>query len=93
LSSLVIARERVAKNKVQSSKENDVKIALVVVGILLAALGGVMFYRALFLEPSAAVVITNTEVREVPNTMKVIGGAAMFVGGATLAFLAARRRR
>jgi len=69
------------------------KIILVVVGIVLAAFGGVMFYRALFLEPSAALVITNTEVREVPNTMKVIGGAAMFVGGATLAFLAARRKR
>ena len=65
----------------------------VVVGIVLAAFGGVMFYRALYLEPSAALVITNTEVREVPNTMKVIGGAAMFVGGATLAFLAARRKR
>ena len=52
-----------------------------------------MFYRAAFLEPPAAVVITNTEVREVPNTMRVIGGAAMFVAGATLAFLAAKRRR
>lgn len=52
-----------------------------------------MFYRAQYLEPTAAVVITNTEIREVPNTMKVIGGAAMFVGGATLAFLAARRKR
>ena len=78
------------KIKIESQ---TLKIILVVVGILLAALGGVMFYRALYLEPSAALVITNTEVREVPNTMKVIGGAAMFVGGATLAFLAARRKR
>jgi hypothetical protein len=52
-----------------------------------------MAYRAMFLEPTAAVVITNTEVREVPNTMRILGGAAMFVFGATLAFLAARRKR
>ena len=69
-----------------------VKVVLVVVGILLAAVGGVIFYRAMFLEPPAAVVITNTEVREVPNTMRIIGGIAMFVAGATLAFLAARRK-
>ena len=69
------------------------KIILVVVGILIAAFGGVMAYRAMFLEPTAAVVITNTEVREVPNTMRILGGAAMFVFGATLAFLAARRQR
>ena len=69
------------------------KILLVIAGILLAALGGVIFYRAAFLEPPAAVVITNTEVREVPNTMRIVGGAAMFVGGAILAFLAAKRRR
>jgi hypothetical protein len=70
-----------------------VKIILVIVGILIAAFGGVIAYRAMFLEPAAAVVITNTEVREVPNTMRIIGGVAMFVGGATLAFLAAKRKR
>jgi hypothetical protein len=69
------------------------KIILVIVGILIAAFGGVMAYRAMFLEPTAAVVITNTEVREVPNTMRILGGAAMFVFGATLAFLAAKRKR
>lgn len=68
------------------------KTILIIAGILLAAAGGVMAYRALYLEPAAAVVITNTEVREVPNTTRVIGGAAMFVAGATVAFLAARRR-
>ena len=69
------------------------KVLLVIAGILLAAFGGVMFYRAAFLEPPAAVVITNTEVREVPNTMRIIGGAALFVAGTTIAFLAARRKR
>ena len=69
------------------------KIVLVIAGILLATAGGVIAYRALYLEPAAAVVITNTEVREVPNTMRIIGGAALLVGGATIAFLAARRKR
>ena len=69
------------------------KIILVIVGLLLASIGGVIFYRAMFLEPPTAVVITNTDVREVPNTMRIIGGVALFVGGATIAFLAALRMR
>ena len=87
--------ELTTKYQVQrsKSKKDYVKIALVVIGILLAALGGVMFYRAAFLEPPTAVVITNTEVREVPNTMRIIGGAALFVAGTTIAFLSARRKR
>ena len=69
------------------------KIVLIIAGILLAAIGGVIVYRASFLEPPTAVVITNTEVREVQNTTRIIGGAAMFVAGTTVAFLAARRKR
>lgn len=69
------------------------KAILVIAGILLAAVGGVIAYRALFLEPAVAVVITNTDVREVPNTMRVVGGAALLAAGAALAFLAARRKR
>ena len=68
------------------------KVVLTIAGILLAAIGGVIAYRALYLEPAAAVVITNTDVREVPNTMRVVGGLALLVGGATLAFLSARKR-
>jgi drug/metabolite transporter (DMT)-like permease len=69
------------------------KIILIIVGIFLASTGGVIFYRAMFLEPPAAVVITNTDVREVPNTMRIIGGVALFVAGTAIAFLAARRKR
>ena len=69
------------------------KALLVIVGLILASIGGVIFYRAAFLEPPAAVVITNTEVREVPNTMRIVGGTALVIAGATLAFLSARRRR
>jgi len=57
----------------------------------IAAAGGVIAYRALFLEPSTAVLVTETGVRELPNTMKVIGGLAMLLVGAALAFFGARR--
>lgn len=70
------------------------KTALVIVGLVLAAIGGVIAYRALFLEPTAAVVITSSgDVRELPNTLRIVGGAALVVAGAAIAFLSARRRR
>ncbi len=76
----------VQKPKTKNEKSHpNLKIILVIVGIVLAAIGGVIAYRAIFLEPSAAVVITNTEVREVPDMMRIIGGTALFVAGATLA--------
>ncbi|MBA3356442.1 MAG: hypothetical protein H0U18_11025 [Pyrinomonadaceae bacterium] len=68
------------------------RIIGIILGILVAAIGGVIAYRALFLEPSSAVVITETEVRELPNTARVVGGIALLAIGATMAFFAARRR-
>ena len=64
----------------------------IILGIVVAAIGGVIVYRALFLEPSAAVVITETEVRELPNTARVVGGMALLAIGAVVAFMAARKR-
>jgi len=69
------------------------RIIGIILGIVIAAIGGVITYRALFLEPSSAVVITETEVRELPNTARVIGGIAMLVIGVIVAFLAARIKR
>lgn len=69
------------------------KIILLIVGMAIAAAGGVIAYRALFVEPSTAVLLTQTEVRELPNTMRVAGGVAMFIVGAVLAFVGARRLR
>ena len=69
------------------------RIIAVIFGIVLAAVGGVVAYRAYFLEPSAAVVITNTEVRELPDTFRVIGGIALLIAGAALAYTAALRKR
>ncbi len=69
------------------------RIIGIIFGIVIAAIGGVIAYRALFLEPSSAVVITETEVRELPNTFRVVGGMAILAIGAIVAFLAARIRK
>jgi hypothetical protein len=68
------------------------KIIGIIFGIVIGAIGGVILYRALFLEPSSAVVITETEVRQLPNTARVLGGIGLLVVGATVAFLAARKK-
>jgi len=68
------------------------RIIITIVGLLLAAAGGTIAYRALFLEPHAAVVITETDVRELPDTLHVAGGIVMLLAGACLAFFAARRK-
>ena len=65
---------------------------LIVVGILLATIGGVIAYRALYLEPSSTLVITNTSVSEGPNYGRVIGGAFLLVFGVALAFFGIRKR-
>ena len=68
------------------------KALLLIVGILVATAGGVITYRALYIEPKSAVVITDTDIREVPNQARVVGGALMFVGGSALALFAATRK-
>jgi len=67
------------------------RVVMILLGLLLAAVGGVMAYRALFIEPSAGVLITNTDIREIPNALRVGGGILLLIGGACLAFLSARR--
>jgi hypothetical protein len=69
------------------------RVALVIFGIALAAAGGVLAYRSYFVEPSAAVVITDTTVREVPNMARVTGGLLLLLAGTALALFAALRRR
>jgi hypothetical protein len=68
------------------------KVLLLIAGILVATAGGVITYRALYVEPKSAVVITETGIRELPNQARVIGGALLFVGGSALALFAAMRR-
>lgn len=59
---------------------------------MLAVIGGVITYRALYVEPRSAVVITNDEIRELPNYTRVVGGALLFVGGTALALFAVTRK-
>ncbi len=68
------------------------KTVLLIIGILLATAGGVITYRALYVEPKSAVVITDSEIRELPNYTRVIGGALLFVGGSALALYSAVRK-
>jgi hypothetical protein len=68
------------------------KAVLLIIGILVATAGGVITYRALYVEPKSAVVITESEIRELPNYTRVIGGALLFVGGSALALYAAVRK-
>ena len=67
----------------------------IILGIVLAAVGGVIAYRALFLEPAAAVVISSSsgDIREVPNYARIVGGGVLFVLGAAMAFVLATRKR
>ena len=69
------------------------RVFLVILGILLAAAGGVLAYRSYFVEPSAAVVITDAAVREVPNMARVAVGLLLLAAGTALALFAALRRR
>lgn len=68
------------------------KALLLILGIMLATIGGVITYRALYVEPKTTVVITDTEIRQLPNYTRVVGGALLFVGGTALALFAAVRR-
>jgi hypothetical protein len=70
-----------------------VRILASLVGILLAATGGVLAYRAAFIAPRAAVVITETGVREMPDVWRIILGLVLLFAGACLAYFAARLRR
>jgi hypothetical protein len=65
---------------------------IVVVGIVLAAVGGVIAYRAYFLEPTAAILISNEGVRELPDTFRIVGGIALLIAGGAVAFFSAVRK-
>jgi hypothetical protein len=62
-------------------------------GIVLAAVGGVIAYRVFFLEPGAAVVISNSGVRELPDTFRLVEGIVLLIVGAAIAFTAALRKK
>jgi hypothetical protein len=67
------------------------KIALFILGVAIAGAGGVLLYRAMFLEPPGSYVVTETRIHEIPNTAKIVGGGLMLIAGAAVAFFALRR--
>ena len=67
------------------------KAFLLIIGILVATAGGVTLYRALYVEPRTAVVISESGIRELPNYKRVVGGALMLVCGTAVALLAVRK--
>jgi len=69
------------------------RVIAIILGIVLAAVGGVIAYRAYFLEPSAAVVISERGISELPDTYRMIEGIVLLILGAAMAFFAARRKR
>lgn len=68
------------------------KAIAIIFGIVLAAVGGVIAYRAFFLDPSSAVVISSEGVRELPNTLRVVEGIVLLIVGAAIAFSAALKK-
>ena len=69
------------------------KTLLLFLGVLVATAGGVITYRALYVEPKSGVVITDSGIRQIPDQARVVGGALLFVGGSALALFAATRKK
>ena len=65
---------------------------VIIFGIVLAAVGGVIAYRALFLEPASAVVISSKGVRELPDTFRLVEGIVLLIVGAGIALTTALRQ-
>ena len=70
------------------------RVVALILGLVIAACGGVIAYRAFFLEPSATAVINTSTgaVHEYPNTLRATLGLIMLFGGICVAFFAARRK-
>jgi hypothetical protein len=69
------------------------RVALIIFGVVLAAAGAALAYRSYFVDPRAAVVVTDTAVRELPNMARVGAGLLLLAAGAALALSAALRRK
>jgi hypothetical protein len=67
------------------------RILLIIFGIVIAAVGGVVAYRAYFLAPAEAIVISESGIREVPDYFRIISGLILLVVGAAIAFTVATR--
>jgi hypothetical protein len=70
-----------------------VRVLLIIFGIVIAAVGGVVSYRAYFLAPPEAIVISDSGIREVPDYFRVVSGLLLLILGAAIAFTTATRIR
>ena len=70
------------------------RTVMLILGLAIAGSGGVILYRALFIEPSTTAVINESTgaMREYPNLWRVAGGSIMLIIGACTAFFATRRK-
>src|ERR1043166_736757 len=70
------------------------RILAFIVGLAIAAWGGVIAYRALFIDPSATAVINEGTgvIHQYPNLLLVACGLIMLACGACAAFFALRRK-
>jgi hypothetical protein len=69
-----------------------VRVLLIIFGIVIAAVGGVVSYRAYFLAPPEAIVISDSGIREVPDYFRVVSGLFLLILGAAIAFTTATRK-
>ena len=68
------------------------RILLIIFGIVIAAVGGVIAYRAYYLAPPEAIMISESGIREVPDYFRIVGGVILLVVGAAIAFTAGTRK-
>jgi len=70
------------------------RVIAFIVGLAIAVWGGVIAYRALFIDPSATAVINESTgaIHQYPNLLRVATGLIMLACGACAAFFALRRR-
>ena len=70
------------------------RILMLIIGLGIAAWGGMIAYRALFVEQGATAVINEGTgaVHQLPNMLRVASGLIMLACGACAAFFAIRRR-
>ena len=69
-----------------------VRVLLIVFGIVIAAVGGVVAYRAYFIAPPEAIVISESGLREVPDYFRIVSGLILLVVGSAIAYTAGTRR-
>jgi hypothetical protein len=71
------------------------RVIALILGLAIAVWGGVIAYRAFFLEPGATAVINTSTgaIHQYPNMLRITLGLIMLGGGTCTAFYAVRRKR